>query len=78
MAESLARGWQTSGVLQASNMVATDVNASRLDVFKTLGVAAAKDAQEVRGGRRVDVCQVAPCHDFALMLMSSGAGSSQQ
>ena len=51
MAESLARGWQTSGVLQAANMVATDVNASRLDVFKSFGVAAARDAQEVREER---------------------------
>ena len=70
MAESLARGWQTSGMLQASNMVATDVNTSRLDVFKSFGVAAAKDAQEVRGERGVDVCQAASRLNFTLILSS--------
>lgn len=47
MAESLARGWDTAGVLKASQMSCTDVNASRLKEFETFGVRSCANIQEV-------------------------------
>lgn len=47
MAESLARGWDRAGVLKASQMCCTDVNASRLKEFESFGVRPCETIQEV-------------------------------
>ena len=48
MAEALAKGWSTAGVLQPSQMCAFDINEERLAVFQAMGIQPKKTTLEVR------------------------------
>ena len=48
MAEALAKGWSTAGVLQPSQMCAFDISEERLAVFQAMGIQPKKTTLEVR------------------------------
>eukprot|EP00897_Mesotaenium_endlicherianum_P000476 jgi/Mesen1/10429/ME000082S09932 len=47
MAEALAKGWDSAGILKFNQMYCSDVNVERVAAFQSLGVKACQDATEV-------------------------------